>query len=373
MKNFVFYRKVIVLILASVLLTLSIHNVGYTEDITEIIVEVEQHAPLSVNEIYEKSMKSVIWILRSDRGQGSGVLIDKALKLAVTSEHVVDTHETVVVFFPATDGSGKLIEKRDFYDNENNIDVLVRLGIATLGRVVAKNPENDLAILQLEGIPETAVEMDPVHFSSTSIAYSLMNENDRVHILGNPGDLKLWRWTGGFFQDVFTENGKEILLINADTYQGNSGGPVLNERGALIGIVSRSNLRTNTLAIPSKYINDLLKTFETIRVFSIKNTASFTIDYQVKWSESDDWKTTTVKPNTAMNHWSTNERSEGYPMIRFDYVANDGEITYRSYRLETYRRRATPDFEPTRTEDAREYHFEYNYATEILDLRDSEK
>ena len=77
-----------------------------------------------------------------------------------------------------------------------------------------------------------------------------------------------------------------------------------------------------------------------------------------------------------MNHWYTGssiEIPEGYPQIRFDYIANDGVSTYRYYKLETYQRRAGSDFKPSRRQDAREYHFEYNYVTEILDLRDSEK
>ena len=315
----------------------------------------------------------MVWIVAPGGSQASGVLIDKELRLAVTNEHVTDDHESVVVFFPVRDKNGQLIEERDFYANDSNIGVLERLGYATMGRVVAKDSETDLAIIELEGLPETAREID--HDFSFSV-HHYMDRNARVHVLGNPGDLKLWRWTGGFFQGVSTEGAKDILSINADTYQGNSGGPVLNERGMLIGIVSRSNLRTNTLAIPTKYLNDLLGTFATKQIFSIQNSTSFTVHYQTKWTESSPWKDTAVKRGEAMNHWYTGssiEIPEGYPQIRFDYIANDGVSTYRYYKLETYQRRAGSDFKPSRRQDAREYHFEYNYVTEILDLRDSEK
>ena len=383
MKNSVLYKKVIVLTLPTVLLMLSIHCLGYSQSSLEPIIktegpgipiEIEVAPNLSVNQIYEKAIRSVIWIVTLDGSQASGVLIDKELRLAVTNEHVTSDHESVVVFFPVRDKDGKFIEERDFYANESNIGVLTRLGYATIGRVVAKDAEKDLAIVELEGLPETALEID--HDFSYS-AHHYMNRNDRVHVLGNPGDLKLWRWTGGFFETVSKTSGKpEVLSINADTYQGNSGGPVLNERGMLIGIVSRSNLRTSTAAIPVKYVDDLLRSFAPRQIFSIQNNTSSTIHYQTKWIESDVWEDTAVKPGTAMNHSFTGSSiniPEGYPQIRFGYVANDGVSTYRYYKLETYQRRAGSDFKPSRQQDAREYHFEYNYVTEILDLRDSEK
>lgn len=382
MKSSILYRKVIMLTLAVVLLTFSIQDISYgqipVEDIYEsevldIPVEVEIVRNLSVNQIYDKAIRSVVWIVAPNSSQASGVLLDKELRLVVTNEHVADTHEWVVVFFPARDKDGKLIEERDFYANENNIGVLERLGYATMGRVVDKELEADLAIIELEGIPETAREID--HDFSYPAHYHV-NRNDRVHVLGNPGDLKLWRWTGGFFQGIFQEDGKEILLMDADTYQGNSGGPVLNERGMLIGIISRSNLRTSTVAVPVKYVDDLLKRLAPKQIFSIQNNTTFTIPYQVKWTESDNWEETSIKPGHAMNHWYTESLrtiSEGYPKIRFDYVANDGVSTYRYYKLETYQRRAGSNFKPSREQDAREYQFDYNYVTEILDLHDSER
>ena len=339
---------------------------------------------LSVNQIYEKSIHSVVWILTFTdgqdgleiKGEASGVLFDKELKLIVTNAHVTSGRETILVFFPVRDMNGEFIEEREFYIN--NGSVLRRMGYAVMGRVVAEDFKTDLAIVELEGLPETALEID--HYLETLSFFNVsahhnMDENARVHVLGNPGDLKLWRWTGGFFQGIKKEGAKEVLSINADTYQGNSGGPVLNERGMLIGIVSRSNLRTNTLAIPIKYLNDLLETFGTKQIFSIQNDTFFTIHYEIKWTESHPWKATAVKPGEAMNHWYTEssiEIPEGYPKIRFDYIANDRRHTYRRYKLETYQRRAGADWKPSREQDAREYHFEYDSSKRELDLRDSE-
>ena len=379
MKNSIVSRKVIASILATVLLAFGIQGIGYCQvevDTTDIditgldIVTVDPE--LSVNQIYHKAIRSVVWILTPDGGEASGVLIDAELRLVVTNEHVTKDNESVLVFFPVRDKDGKLIEERTFYASESNLGVLARLGYATTGRVVAKDPETDLAIVELEGLPETAREVD---YEFSYSAHRYMDKNDSVHVLGNPGRLKLWRWTAGFFQEVAQDGGKEVLYINADTYKGNSGGPVLNSRGMLIGIVSKSNLLMYTVAIPTQYINELLKTLGPRRIFSIQNNTRLTVHYQIKWKESELWKPTSIKPDSVMNHWfgSLEDIPQGYPKIRFDYIANDQEVTYRNYRLQTYTRRLGSNVTPSRRKDAREYHFEYNFVTEILDLHDSEK
>ena len=291
-----FQMTLLLLLFSSLLLTVAL---GYSQAAVaqiQIPVEVEEadaELPkvefverevvpnLSVNQIYDKAIRSVVWIVNPDGSQGSGVLIDKELKLVVTNEHVVGTAETLVVLFPAMDMDGNLINERNFYinalRNESAAEVLYRLGYGTNGRVVAKNPETDLAILELDGIAETALEIDH-DFRHVG---DQVNREDNVHILGNPGDLKLlWRWTLGMFQDVFTEDGKEMLHINADTYPGNSGGPVLNERGKLIGIISRSNLGTSTVAVPLKYVNELLKELKPIHAVYIFNDTIYTIPFK---------------------------------------------------------------------------------------------
>ena len=71
---------------------------------------------------------------------------------------------------------------------------------------------------------------------------------------GNPGGQDLWRWTLGEF---LNDHG-DFLHIQSDVFGGNSGGPVLNKQGILIGIVARSDRHMNALAIPVRDINRLL-------------------------------------------------------------------------------------------------------------------
>ena len=354
----------LVLILATVLLLFSLQGICYSQTFFKGTYGSE----LSVDEIYDKTIRSLVWIV-SAVSQGSGVLIDEELRLAVTNHHVTEDNERVMVFFPVRDRHGAVIGERSFYRDEGNLGVLMKLGYAGTGRIVAKAPETDLAIVQLDGLPDTAREIEH-DFSDP--AYLYMNNNDRVQIFGNPGGLTLWKWTAGFFQTV----NQGMIQIEAGVYRGNSGGPVLNSQGMLIGIATLSNERTKTWAVPAKRIQDLLNTLKPRQIFSIQNNTTFTMYYQVQWTADDTWTETAVQPGGAMNHWyskSLREIPQGYPMVRFDYIANDGQFTPRLYKLQTYTRHLGSGVTPSRANDAREYHFIYNSQTRRLDLRDSEK
>lgn len=367
MKNLILYNRFTVFTLVIVLLFLCVQRISNSQEI-ELPPAYFENIPnpeLSVDEIYDKTIRSLVWIVSKD-GEGSGVLIDRELKLAVTNHHVVTDNDEVAVSFPVRDKQGILIDERDFYLNKNNLGVLMRLGYAINGRIIAKEPKTDLAIIQLEGLPDTAREIE--HNFNYS-AHLLMNKSDQVQIFGNPGGLQLWKWAAGIFQTV----DQGMLKINAGIYKGNSGGPVLNDQGKLIGIATLSNEKHTTWAVPAIYIKDLLNTLQPRHVFSISNNTTFTVNYYIKWSEGSNWNSTTVKPDRVMTHWSSNKKVPGYPKIAFDYIANDKEFTTREYDLKTYVRSLGSGVKPSHIKDAREYHFGYNSRTEILDLYDSEK
>ncbi len=201
---------------------------------------------LTANQVYDHAIRAVMWIVNPGIGEGSGVLIDKKSKLAVTNAHVTGKQNTIDVYFPAPDENGKLIKDRNFYLTNGN--VLKRLGYYTKGHVVARDEKTDLAIIRLDGLPETAREID---WNSTT---PTTNAGDLVYILRNPGGQDLWRWTLG----EFLKDHRDFLHIQSDVFGGNSGGPVLNKQGVLIGIVARSDRHMNALAIPVRYINRLL-------------------------------------------------------------------------------------------------------------------
>ncbi len=362
------------LILASVSSPMAQDHELSDEELTRILNELASQ-PLDEREIYDMAIRSVAWI-RTTKGQASGVLISKKLQLIVTNAHVTDKSERVDVYFPARNRQGTLISDRKFYLNQENTGVLKELGYYTSGRVVAENSEMDLAIVSLDAVPETSRPVTYEHNSGTDLG---LNSEDSVNILGNPAALDLWRWTAGRFQKVVHEDKINLLHIRADTLPGNSGGPVLNSRGRLIGIVALSDSLMDTVAVPVNYVIELLSELELRHIFSIVNETSLNVPYQVKWTEDAVWKQQKpLEPGQGWIHWYTGVPSEittGYPQVRFDHIAGDRIATFKAYTLETYSRYFGPDIEKRirRDMDAREYHLGYNPRTKMITLYDSEK
>ena len=309
---------------------------------------------LSAPQIYNRAMNSVLWIITPDErsggvGLGSGVLIDKERQLAVTNAHVTDNAESVIVFFPKRDQNGTLIKNQEYY--VNNMGWLESRGYATQGRVIAENVRSDLAIIQLDRLPTTAREI--AHDFDLQIEAS-MKRGDKVHILGNPGN-RLWNWTQG----SFVRDWGGSLEMEGDVEGGNSGGPVLNAQGLLIGILSRGTDETLAIAVPARDVKALLDTVRLRHTFEIKNDAGFTVHYQVKWSANHSWQQQSLPPNQRIAHWWSGDNVPwGYPKIRFDSIPGDGKFTPLVYQLSTF---LIPS-------DAHTYVFEFDFWQNKLDL-----
>ena len=325
---------------------------------------------LPAETIYDQAIYSVVWIATLGRdafGKGSGVLIDKTRRLVVTNEHVVRDIELMSVFFPyRRAGDEDPINDENFYFE--NWEWLDRIGYHTEGRIIARNRRNDLAIIQLDSLPRTAREIK--HDFSRNVENS-MKKDDTVHILGNPG-IQLWDWDRGVFIGAWRDclpSGGDCLEMEAGVRGGNSGGPVLNGQGMLIGIVAASNNKTRSAAVPARNVRALLadipahlpvapKVFPK-QTFKIRNLTRVTIPYQIKWSHVRNWKPLRIEPGIIMTHWYNGNVPKDYPRIRFDHIAGDGQVTYRVYNLETAI--GNTNVAPT-------YRFRYNRWGDRLDL-----
>ena len=317
---------------------------------------------LPVDQIYEQAMQSVVWIQNLDNNsKGSGVLIDEDRKLVVTNEHVIEGAGFVFVSFPVPGTDGELIGDREYY-NTNYLRLALN-GYGSWARVIAEDADRDLAILQLDFLPENS---SAIHHDFTTDLARSVSRNEVVHILGNPRGQDLWRWTLGLFQ---SDDGT-WLNINADIYGGNSGGPVLNGRGELIGIVTLSTLRTRAWAVPARAVKTLLDTVAPRHTILISNHDVLPMDYEIKWSASNNWTQHQVGANSSKTHWWTGATiATDYPYIRFnsDGVLSSG--TDKAHSIDAFLRYFGDNYRDRVTKyDAYEYIFDYDVSTREIYL-----
>lgn len=282
--------------------------------------------------IYNQAMDSVV-LIRSDGRQGSGVLIDKIRRLVVTNQHVAGIDTEVSVYFPYRDQNGKLRKDLNFLRKNDYI---------AKGRVIAQNVRNDLTILRLDQVPRRTPEIK--HNFNTNVEDS-MRLDDIVYILGHPSGRPWILKMGRFVQpwEMCLSNGGDCLQLAAKAEKGNSGGPVLNEQGTLIGIISQGK-DGRSLAAPARNVKALLQTVIANGLdppqqtppqgFKIRNPIGGRIHYQIKWSRFRAWQSYSLKTGILRTHSKVGNISSNYPKIRFDHITGDGRVTWKTKTLD---------------------------------------
>ncbi|MGZ0015147.1 S1C family serine protease [Yeosuana sp. AK3] len=170
--------------------------------------------------LYEKTVKSVVTIVTSDYeikngavaqtgGIGSGVLID-TIGHVITASHVVHNANSIKVKF----NSGSIID----------------------AQIISSIPSTDIALLKLEYLPKNAIPALIGNSDKTKIGES-------IFIIGAPLGLEYSFSTGhlsGKMNKSMLSRGQiiEFLQTDAAINHGNSGGPMFNDKGEVIGIVS---------------------------------------------------------------------------------------------------------------------------------------
>jgi S1-C subfamily serine protease len=133
--------------------------------------------------------------------------------------------------------NGDILTSLHVVANATDIQIIFADGTTSTARVASQQPANDIAVLKADKLPAQVI---PAVLGNPNA----MHVGDEAYVVGNPYGLYSSMSAGvisGFnrsFQPQNTTlNLKGLIQIDAAVNPGNSGGPLLNRSGEVIGIV----------------------------------------------------------------------------------------------------------------------------------------
>lgn len=146
----------------------------------------------------EEKFGSVV-VIHSDEGTGSGFALEE--NRIITNAHVV----------------GK----------NRNVKVRLYNGEITDGKVIKLHEEKDLALIEIE------CKLEPL-----AISRETLNVGDEVYAIGTPENMP-YTMTKGIISALNRDiGGNKYIQLDASVNSGNSGGPLVNEKGEVIGVIT---------------------------------------------------------------------------------------------------------------------------------------
>jgi S1-C subfamily serine protease len=188
--------------------------------------------PLTIHQIYLRSAPGVVQVTATSTqvALGSGFVIDKAGHI-VTNYHVVQGANSVEI---------------SFSDNERRP-----------AHVIGRDASTDIAVLQVDGLPARALA--PLELGDSDH----VRVGDAVVAIGNPlgEDRSITSGIVSALQrEIAAPNGAPIghaIQTDAALNPGNSGGPLLNTLGEVIGVSSQIQTAGVGFAIPINTVKDV--------------------------------------------------------------------------------------------------------------------
>jgi len=195
-------------------------------------------------DMFKKLLPRTVWITTNKNG-GSGALINLEKKLVITNNHVIAGDKEAIVFFPKYSLGVLVTKPMDYVRNRD---------AAIPAKVVYSNPEKDIAFLELASVPEDAKEMFRTQRSPEVGSKVFVLGQSGINFTPNEISGTLWRLSVGTVRQVYDKEiqYKQLPLVKAKitetqtaTNKGDSGGPVVNDRGDLVAIVTGGDGASN--------------------------------------------------------------------------------------------------------------------------------
>ncbi len=231
-------------------------------DTKPVAAAMDGQIPLAVLQAIKDATAYIKMDAGQVKGSGSGFVmkVEGTTAYVVTNDHVVTPPATKVV------GIGRLRAVTKTVVPKANITVVLRSGTpqeqAVPAEVLTADPEADLAVLRITNVPNLP---RPIDFSLRPQLVETMP----LFIFGFPFGQQLATNKGhpaitvgkGSISSLRRDDRGDIALVqvNGDLNPGNSGGPVVDSQGRLIGIAVATIKGTQIgLAIPAEDLTQVL-------------------------------------------------------------------------------------------------------------------
>jgi S1-C subfamily serine protease/thioredoxin-related protein len=177
---------------------------------------------------------------------------------------------------------GYLLTNHHVVNNTRHVRVRIpKAQRSAVVEVVASDPTADIALLKIKDLK--GIDLKPLSL----VAGRTVNRGEPVAVLGFPlldmvgSGMKL---TTGVISATPEAGNENKLVLDAKVNPGNSGGPLLDANGGVIGIVSAKSfggfgpIESYGLAIPAPVVEDFLK--KSLKDFQISEAPKEKIDWQ---------------------------------------------------------------------------------------------
>ena len=209
-------------------------NASVTTESASVTVE------MSSEDIYSRNCNGVVEII-TDCGRASGLIISKK-GFVLTNAHAV------------LDPSGNVSANVFVKHREETI----RTRVIAIGNTDSNDPHNvDLALLKMERVPDSAVSLKLGRSDTVRIG-------QHIYYIGNSKGEGLCMTAGIVSDNNRTVGARDFIMTDAATNPGNSGGPLFNDDGDVIGVhvSARNDAVGMKYAIPVNTARAFLNTVE---------------------------------------------------------------------------------------------------------------
>jgi serine protease Do len=194
-----------------------------------LIAGIAASSAATPKEIYRQAGPAVVFILAADSSKTGSVGTGSIIRedgLVITNAHVF-----------VRSGSSRLKKEVSVYLKPKRVTGNHKTDLSNRyrGKILAYDIPLDLALLQIEGIDRPLSRIEFADSADVVVG-------DQVYAIGHPEQGGLWSLTTGVIS-AFRQNyggvpGKNLFQTDASINRGNSGGPLLDTRGNMVGINS---------------------------------------------------------------------------------------------------------------------------------------